>query len=715
MSTLTPRTTHRTHSTRATHAARVAGALVGALLLLAVLASGVLGASPQRLATQITDDVEALGGTTSDVQRALDDLQGEDNVQLWVWFTDTTGSLSAPDFATRTAKLNGFGGNDLLLVVAMTDHAYGYWISDSIQISSGQLDTILGADLEPSLKAGDNGDAIVATSEGIRGVIHSATEAPGASGSTGSPGAGGGGGSPLGTLVTVLLVVGLIAVAGWWFLYRRKRPAASSAGVGGGGTAGAPVDDIAAMKTPDLEKLANQALVQTDDAVRDSGQELGFAQAQFGDAEVAPFLAAIDGAKGDLAAAFKLRQQLDDAIPEDAATHRRMLEELVRGCRRAQDRLDAVKEEFERLREFEAKAPQILAALPAQADALEARIPAAQQAMTRLAAYADASWQSVAPNIDETGQRLAAVRDAVDEGAKAAAENDAQTVALAARLGQDALGQGTAFLDGIDRLAKELDEARLKVDEMLAEADRDLAQARAATAGSADPAPATRLAQADALLTGARAALAGPKPDVAAAYQGARDANTIADDILAALRTAAEQRARDAARLDASIRAAQTTLTRATDFIATRRGAVGAEARTRLAEAERHLAQAVAAGATDPVGGIREADEATRLAAAAYQSAQADYGRYDDPWRGGGGGTGGSGGDVAVAVVAGMIGGMLSGGGRGGGGRSSGRGGGAGRGGGGGFGGGWGGGHSSGGGGSSGGGSSGGSSGGGRW
>src|SRR5664279_6041028 len=218
------------------------------------------------------------------------------------------------------------------------------------------------------------------------------------------------GGDPLGTLLAVLLFVAVIASLGWWILYGRQRQAGTGdAGAGAGG----PVDDIAAMKTPDLETLANQGLVQTDDAVRDSEQELGFAQAQFGDDEVAPFQAVIVDAKGDLAAAFKLRQQLDDEIPEDAATHRHMLEELVRGCRRAQARLDDVKEEFERLREIEAKAPQILAALPAQADALEARFAAAQAGMARLSAYADASWHAVAPNIDEAQKRLTAVREAV--------------------------------------------------------------------------------------------------------------------------------------------------------------------------------------------------------------------------------------------------------------------------------------------------------------
>jgi len=427
-------------------AVRAARAFAGALLLTLLVASTALGASPRRLATQVTDDVSALAGAARTLQQPLDNLQKTDNVQLWVWFTDTTGTLSAPDFATQTAALSGFGGNDLLLVIAMSDHAYGYWKSSAIPLTNTELESILGKDLEPSLQSGDNAGAILATATGIH-LAMSGTSGSAASG-TASPAAGAGsggsgGGSPIGTLVAILLIVGVLAVAGWWFLYGRKpRGAGEAAGAvpSSAVPSGAPVDDIATMKTPDLEKLANQALVDTDDAVRDSEQELGFAQAEFGDDAIAPFQAAITGAKADLAASFRIRQQLDDAVPEDAATHRRMLEDLVRGCRHAQAGLDDVKEEFEKLREIEAKAPQILAALPAQADALEARIPAAQQAMTRLGAYADPSWQSVAPNVDEAGRRIAAVREAVEHGTKALAANDGQTAARAARLGQDALG-----------------------------------------------------------------------------------------------------------------------------------------------------------------------------------------------------------------------------------------------------------------------------------
>jgi uncharacterized membrane protein YgcG len=148
------------------------GPAIDALIAAASPTPAPSSARPRHLGSQVTDDVGALGGATSAVQPALDDLQRAANVQLWVWFTDTTGSLSAPDFATQTAKINGFGGHDLLLVLAMTDHAYGYWKSDAIPLSNARLDTILGADLKPGLHSGENGSAIVATAAGIRNAIN---------------------------------------------------------------------------------------------------------------------------------------------------------------------------------------------------------------------------------------------------------------------------------------------------------------------------------------------------------------------------------------------------------------------------------------------------------------------------------------------------------------------------------------------------------------
>jgi hypothetical protein len=602
----------------------------------------------------------------------------------------------------------------------MDDRAYGYWASEAIPLSNAEIEQILSTEMEPSLRDGDNAGAIVSLTE----ALGSALAAPGpttAPGPTDVPAAtptptqppdqDGGGGSGLGTVIMVIVVVAIVGLAGWFFFVRRRYGDGTPRG-GGGGT---PPDPLAKLSDEDLNAEANSLLLGTDEAVRDSAQELGFAEAQFGAAEAATFGAAIEAAKGDLRAAFEIRQALDDATPEDRPTRRQMLGELIGRCRVAQDRLDAETERFEKLRAFEREAPGILAALPAAIDAVESRLPAVTATMAHLEEYADASWQAVATNLDEARVRAAAARSAVTQGEAAIAAADGPKIAAAARVGQEAVARAGAFLDAIEHLAAELDQARDRVDTEIADAAADLARARSAagTAGTApaDPAIPARLAEAEALLDDARADIGHPKPDVGAAYGKARRANEIADGVLAGIRTAAEQRAALASRLETSIRGAQATVTRATDYVANHRGGVGSEARTRVAEAARHLDAAVASGAADPAAGIREAETAARLANEALALAQRDYGGWDDPWRGGrtgggggGDGGGGGGGEVAAAIIGGIIGGMLSGGGGGFPGR---------RGGGGGFGGGWGGGRSGGGG--FGGGGGGGRSGGGRW
>lgn len=662
---------------------RLAAVLAVAALIALPTSLAVAGpaaaAEPRNLRDQLTDDVGALTSSGREqAQAALDDLLAATGVQLWAWYTDTTGSLTAPDFAARTAELSSLGGTDLLLVIALDDQAYGFSRPDGFPLSDAELETLLSNELEPGLRAEDYAGALVQVAGALTAELTGTAPATAPPATvtpvpTGPPaGSDSGGGSAIGTLLAVVLVVVLVAGIGWFFLVRRRWGDATGTT---GGSARSPNSELAAMSDKDLNAEANRLLLATDDAVRDSEQELGFAEAQFGDAAAAPFRDAIAAAKTDLRAAFGIRQQLDDATPEDRPTRRRMLAELIGRCRQAQGRLDAEAKRFEELRAFEKEAPAILAGLPAATDAVEARIPGVEATMTQLREYADASWQAVAPNLDEARNRLAAARAAIADGETAKAAGDTSRVAVATRVGQEAISQAGGFLDAIEHLRGELDEARDKVAAEIADAEADLARARAAAPGPPgvpgappDPAIPAQLAEADALLRSAREEIGVPKPDVGAAYTKARRANEIADTVLAGIRTAAEQRAALAARLDTSIRGAQATVTRAADYVATRRGGVGGEARTRLAEAQRHLGEAVTTGATDPAAGIREAEAAARLANESLAIAQRDYDGWDDPWRGGPrGGGGGGGGDVAAAIIGGIIGGMLSGGGRGGG------------------------------------------------
>jgi len=108
--------------------------------VLATLAPPAAAAQPANLRAQLTDDVGALSGSGgAQVRAALDQLLRETGTQLWVWFTDTTGSLTAPDFAAQTAERSSLGGTDLLLVIAIDDRAYGLLATEAFPLSDADL------------------------------------------------------------------------------------------------------------------------------------------------------------------------------------------------------------------------------------------------------------------------------------------------------------------------------------------------------------------------------------------------------------------------------------------------------------------------------------------------------------------------------------------------------------------------------------------------
>ncbi len=72
---------------------------------------------------------------------------------------------------------------------------------------------------------------------------------------------------------------------------------------------------LAAVPLEALDELSKQIVVDVDNAVRTSANELELATEEFGAARIAPFAKAVMNAKTALAQAFNVRQTLDDACP----------------------------------------------------------------------------------------------------------------------------------------------------------------------------------------------------------------------------------------------------------------------------------------------------------------------------------------------------------------------------------------------------------------
>lgn len=607
-------------------------AMLGVLLL---CGQGVATAEPPlRVPDRVTDRAGALDPAgLARVREAIDRLRA-DGTDLFVVYVDSFDGADGQTWASQSADYSQFGTNDVLLAVAVTDRAYGVSFADDYPLSESVTDKIISADVEPRLAANDWAGAAVGLADGLR---------------AGGPASDGGSG-----LGTVAVVGGLVVVGGGAYLIsRRRRKARPDAAppVSGSGPGPVAKDEFSDVDTEELGFRASSALLEVDDAVRTSEQELSAARAHFGDEAVAEFSAALEQSRTDMVAAFEIRQRLDDEVPEDEPTKRRMYADIIRTSRAADERLDAQVAAFDKLRDLEARAPEYIGGLATRLTALHARLPQAEQAWTALRArYADAAVAPVADNLEQARTLLGVAGAEVADARTDLAGKGAAAAVVSGRAGEDAMTQAETLLDGLTRRDTELAAAAARIPAARADLSQDLAEAR--TMGEST---AGVVARAEAALTAADAAAGGARPDPIGALRLLDEANTALEQGLRQARDAQDQARKAAAALDQALLTARSAVAAAEDFITTRRGAVGTTARTRLAEAQRNLQLA---GGTDPVAALRAAQQADALAQEALRLARADVER----WQGSGpvGGSGGGGG-LGVDLGSLVLGGILSG------------------------------------------------------
>lgn len=349
---------------RTSHTLRTAYAVIGALAMLCWLvlpAAGARADDPIVLSRtgQITDRVDALGDRKGAVGTALRNLDDVHRVQLYVAYVRDFSGRSAQNWADATAERNGLGLNDVLLAVATHDRQYAYSVDRDSQLTDAQLQDVAQTAVEPALRQNDWAGAAIGAADGIGAVLAGMpVPTPAITPGEADPG---GAGSHRGAgdlFLPVVVIAAALAFA--WYVYARRRKRSGPRTTQGWGSPGPSGTESVPLPLPELDQRARELLVDTDDAVRTSTEELGFATAQFGEEAAAPYSEALGYAQSQLTVAFRLRQQLDDAMPEDDAAKRRMLDEIIARCTEANRRLDAEAEGFDRLRALEQNAPQAL-------------------------------------------------------------------------------------------------------------------------------------------------------------------------------------------------------------------------------------------------------------------------------------------------------------------------------------------------------------------
>lgn len=640
---------------------RLALALTTAAALLLGSSAALFGAAA---AASATDPVTLAGSRVLDVSDVLSDAQEGDldtslralsstsGVDLWVAYVPTfTNPSTSDDWANQTAQRNGLGPNQYLLAVS-TDGRQFYLSGDSAgPVSENQLGAIEQQRIQPALANGDWAGAAMAARDGLADAV-----------SGGSGGTDGGGGSGIWSILLVLVLLAVAALVIVIVVRSRRR-----AGVGGrsGGAvtdSAGPADPLAGVSTEELGRRAASALVATDDAIKTSEQELEFARAQFGDAAAAEFQAALSHAKEDLDRAFALKQQLDDRTPDTEADTRAWNAQIIDLCTHANGELDEKAKAFDELRQLEQNAPEALARIRAEHDAVAARQEAAAASLAALQrAYAAEALATIADDPAQAAERLTFAQEHLAAAEREITAGDGASAAVEIRSAEAAVAQADQLQKAIDKLGADLARGETDAAALIADIEQDLAAAAALpdSDGRLAPVVAATRQQVDA----AKALLTGSAKRPLFALEGLQKANAQIDALLAGVRDAQAQAQRQGAQLNLLLNQAQGQVSAAEDYITSRRGAIGAQARTRLAEAGASLVQARQLQQSDPAQALQYAQRANDLAAQAIQSAQNDVGAFS------GGSSGGGGGNVMGAVLGGiLINSLLNGGGRGGGG-----------------------------------------------
>ncbi|WP_400993806.1 TPM domain-containing protein [Agromyces sp. GXQ0307] len=578
----------------------------------------------------IVDTVGALtADETAEVEAAIREAADETGRQLFVAYVgEFDDPADAGSWATETANDNNMGSEDYLLAVAIDGRAYQLSAADDASLSAEEVDRIAVQVIEPHLRDGDWAAAAIAGAEAIGG--------------------GGASGGGLGWLWIVLLVVAAAIVVVIVIVRRRSRNGVEAEQ----GPPEVPIEE--------LRRRAGGALIAADDAMKTSEEELGFAVASFGEEAAGEFLAALATATSKVREAFALQQRLDDHEPDTEPQQREWYAGILGLTEEAEALLDAQAERFDALRALEQNAPQALAGVEEAIRDAEAAIgPAAARLHALSAQYGATALASVADNPEQARARIAFARDSAAEASAAIGRGEAGSAAVDIRAAEEAADQARLLAAAVERLAADLGDGDRAVAAGVDDLDADVRTARGMSDAALDALADRVEAEASAL----RADLGRPgrsphelaarldavNREIDAAIQGARDAAVEA------------QRART--ELDRALLAARSRVQAAEDYLVARRGAIGAEARTRLAEAGRLVVEAQSLAATDAARALAAAQRADRLAGEAMSLAQQDVGGFGGGFGGTVGpggygapsGRGATGGDLFGAVLGGIL------------------------------------------------------------
>jgi hypothetical protein len=414
-----------------------------------------------------------------------------------------------------------------------------------------------------------------------------------------------------------------------------------------------------------LAVRARTAIVTTDERIRATEDELGYAVAELGAEATEGLRVGLSSVKKHMAEAFEMHRLNHDDIPDTPEELRTRNARIVQLCDWAEEVLDerteALQAQVEKLR----GAPKELERVEAQIAKLRGRLPAMRAASDRLAStYSPAALQRLRVDPGEAERLVDFAERSADLAKRRGAAGDSTRAIAALEAVSETLRRAESVIDGVDNFEIDALRAEGTLAEVISDSRGDLVEA-AQFAGV--PAVSEAMQALETALAGVRATPDGADPFADLVTVSA--ANAALDTAVDAARERAARPVPSVEKVRTEVEAADRGIEMARRIIEGHRGWIGADARTNLAEAQRVRSQLEPM--IQPEDSREEAqrlarrcaalaDDAVRAAQRDIDSQRPDGDNWND-WGGFGGpggrrgGPGGRGGGMLGPVLGGVL------------------------------------------------------------
>ncbi|MDO5493815.1 MAG: hypothetical protein Q4F53_09430 [Nesterenkonia sp.] len=430
---------------------------------------------------------------------------------------------------------------------------------------------------------------------------------------------------PLMIGAAVLVLIGLGALYLSRGSGRRSLPSGSRPSLSGRTGADDEQHDPRRDRSVDeLRREAGSLLMEADQAIRSSEQEVLFAEASYGSEEVEVFRRDIEQSKEHLSAAFRSQHSVDRDPPEDEERAKDLFIEILDSCRRIHETLESHREEFESLRDLENRPEPAIEQLASTVSDVRDRLETAQARVPVLEQdFSASALQPLQENLREARRLVEIADSALDEARTSAESSDASAAVVAIHRGEESIDDAGEQLSSAESTDERLIQAHRSLERELGQTEQDIAQAEATLEAGQAPELAGPVAAARSAVARIRRTVEeSERTDPLDLLSQLEEAHRELDEPLNSVRDmhARDRRARES--LETELLTARNQVQSSMDFLRSKRMRVSPEAQARMSEAERCLREAVDLRESHPARALDHAQQAKVLAVQAAQIAE---------------------------------------------------------------------------------------------